>query len=426
MPSSGRSAASDASDQLARRIARARADRARRRGTRAAARDPSGARCGHFDDSHDAARMPVRFDARHDEAGAVQRMRDRGRAEARARRSPPTRTESRRTAARARRRDRAAARRSTYAGVARTTARASNASPAAVSHANGPRPRDRVDARRSSRTCVRPAARDERADHLAQAAGQRLERARPADARLRRWLAAEGAQQAAVLPLGLDEPREQRAAPTADRRRRRGCRRAAARRGTSSLRAEAPRHERADRLVRVVAPSAARTARRPSASCRPTRTASCVTNGPTRVGMPSTDAAGSGAGARRAGCRRGAAAWSETSRSPRPSSWHSAIAFGLLDQQRVGAAVDGEAVDLLADDDAAGARARARARRTTRRGASSSYAAASPAMPPPTMTTSTASGVVEWWWSRAGIRDAIDVRMTRRTPTRQPARQPLP
>ena len=45
-----------------------------------------------------------------------------------------------------------------------------------------------------------------------------------------------------------------------------------------------------------------------------------------------------------------------TSRSPRPSSSHSAIAVGFLDEQRIGAGVDREAVDVFAQDDAAGAR----------------------------------------------------------------------
>ncbi len=62
-------------------------------------------------------------------------------------------------------------------------------------------------------------------------------------------------------------------------------------------------------------------------------------------------------------------------------------AVGLLDQQRVGSAVDGVAVDLFAQDDAADARDRSRAARTARAGDCSSYAVARPAMPPPTMTT---------------------------------------
>ena len=68
-------------------------------------------------------------------------------------------------------------------------------------------------------------------------------------------------------------------------------------------------------------------------------------------------------------------------------------AVRLLNQQRVGAAVDREAVDLFAEDDAAGA---SRALEHDERDAAalcSSYAAASPAMPPPTMTTSGIAGL---------------------------------
>ena len=79
---------------------------------------------------------------------------------------------------------------------------------------------------------------DERADQLAQAARQRSKRAVAAAGR---WDspagAAERAQQAAVLALRFDEARKQRTAPTGDRRRRRECPRAAARRGSRRLRA---------------------------------------------------------------------------------------------------------------------------------------------------------------------------------------------
>ena len=75
-----------------------------------------------------------------------------------------------------------------------------------------------------------------------------------------------------------------------------------------------------------------------------------------RVGMPSTDAAGSAmqppaaldvGEARRLGRDEPIAEADLPAQRDR---------LGLLDQQRVGAAVDREAVDLFAEDDAAGAR----------------------------------------------------------------------
>ena len=179
MPSSGRSAASDrATSSRVGPLERVR-DRARRRRTRAAARDPSGARCGHFDDSHDAARMPVPSDARHDEAGAVQRMRhgvaregerdvavDAYGISAHRPRELGVVLAQRASAVDVRRRRRA------------TTARASNVSPRGVSTRNGRAPSTRRSRPAcSSRTASGGSARDERAHHLAQAAGQRSERA---------------------------------------------------------------------------------------------------------------------------------------------------------------------------------------------------------------------------------------------------------
>ena len=88
-------------------------------------------------------------------------------------------------------------------------------------------------------------------------------------------------------------------------------------------------------------------------------------NGPMRVGMPSTELAGSG--------MQTSAALDE--REARRLGRHEPIAeaellaerdaVGLLDEQRVGPAVDREAVDLLAEDDAAGARRALEQRRTS-------------------------------------------------------------
>ena len=86
--------------------------------------------------------------------------------------------------------------------------------------------------------------------------------------------------------------------------------------------------------------AAGRTARRPSAACRATRTGASRTNGPSRVGMPSTDAAGSG-------CSR-PPRWMYASarrlRRDQPIAEAELLAepdaFGFLHQQRIGAGVD--------------------------------------------------------------------------------------
>ena len=77
------------------------------------------------------------------------------------------------------------------------------------------------------------------------------------------------------------------------------------------------------------------------------------TNGPTRVGMPSTDAAGSG-WRRPPRCTKASrGSLVVTSRSRKPNLLTQRNAFRLLDEQRVGSAVDRETVDLFAQDDAA-------------------------------------------------------------------------
>ena len=152
--------------------------------------------------------------------------------------------ESRRTGARARRRDRAISALVTYAGVARTTARAVDAPRRSASRtANGPRVR--AIARR--RRCCEPDAGRGRSRGRARATislrppGSDLNAPSIAGsaagcARLGRRLRNARSRLPCVL-LGLDEARERARAPTADRRRPRGCRRAAARPGRSSLRA---------------------------------------------------------------------------------------------------------------------------------------------------------------------------------------------
>ena len=299
MPSSGRSAASDVATSSASRlfervgIARAADERAH------AARGPPGARCGHFDDSHDAARMPVLSTRGTTKPDPFSGWRDRVALE---RQRDGRRRRVRDLAAEPRELRVAIAQRARAVDVRRRReddrACARSVSPPAVRTTNGPRP---VDARRRarvvSRTMPAPSARDERAHHLAQAAGQRPERA-VGDRGAVAVLASRNARsRLPCVALGVDEARKQRAdrqpvdvagVDAGEQRLGEIGRR---------LRAEAPRHERADRFVRLVASRAGRTARRPCAACPATRTASCVTNGPMRVGMPRTDAAGSG-------CRR--------------------------------------------------------------------------------------------------------------------------
>ena len=174
--------------------------------------------------------------------------------------------------------------------------------------------------------------RDERAHQLAEAAGQRLERAVGAGDR-RSGRGVHGARKArSRLPccaLGLDEAREQRA----DRQPIdvAGVDAGEQRLGEIGRRfvAEAPAHERADRFVGVVASRAARRAPRPCAACPATRRGACATNGPTRVGMPSTDAAGSGCSRPPRWMYASRGGLVGTSRSPRPSSSHSAMPSGF-------------------------------------------------------------------------------------------------
>ena len=207
MPSSGRSAASaidtsSSSDCSSASGSRAPPTNARistrsvRRPVRPLRRQPRG--------GEDAGALG----ARHDESRSVQRMGDGGSRGRRARRCPWTRRGSPRRAARGRCRRRARDRRPRTPASVTMSARPAIGSPSPVSDAR------RIE-RRCRRTAVfeldrRPAAaRDQRADQLAQAAGQRSKRA--VRRRVGGTIAAERAQQAAVLALGLDEAGKQRA-----------------------------------------------------------------------------------------------------------------------------------------------------------------------------------------------------------------------
>ena len=219
----------------------------------------SGARCGHFDDSHDAARMPLPSTRGTTKPDPFSGWRDVG---ARGRRARRSRVDAYGTSLAEPRelrvRSRSTSAPVTYAGVASDDGAAARTSPdCGLARGTGRR------ARRSTRATprvqpdgVRPAARaDERAHHLAQAAGQRLERAVDAGVRaaVGARAAAKRAQQAAVLALGLDEAREQRvhrqpidvAGVNAREQRLGEIRRRLARRSGASM-------KRADRLVGLV------------------------------------------------------------------------------------------------------------------------------------------------------------------------------
>ena len=148
MPSSGRRAASDRATSSASDCSSASGSRAPPTNVRIST-DPSGARCGHFDDSHDAARMPVRLDARHDVARSVQADARRRRASKRERDRGGRRVgDFGARGGRSRRRRSRTSAAVTYAGVARPRGRA------LVCEAPGRRPTWKRLALRAPRRCV--------------------------------------------------------------------------------------------------------------------------------------------------------------------------------------------------------------------------------------------------------------------------------
>ena len=171
-----------------------------------------------------------------------------------------------------------------------------------------------------------------------------------------------------MRPFGFGEPREERA-------HRQAIDVAGVDAGEQRLRevggglgAEAPRHERADRFV---APSSRRAGRRAPRPC-----AACPASENSRVRDERPDARRNAE--HRRGRQRMQRAAAQDEGEPRRLGRHQAIAEAellaeldavrLLDEQRVGTGVDREAVDLLAEDDAARrARASSRTNGTPRR-----------------------------------------------------------
>ena len=175
------------------------------------------------------------LDARHHETGSIQRMRDRAAAK------------GERDGAGRRVRDLAGQARELLVAIARSArwsrTRASpgprrgrrSRRPSTSATTNGPRPVIGGDAGVQPDVGRDRSRVDQRAHHLAQAAGQRSEHA----ARIRRarlGRRSEGANDAAVRRAPPWRAAETAPAPTTDRRRPRECRRAAARRGRSWLR----------------------------------------------------------------------------------------------------------------------------------------------------------------------------------------------
>ena len=274
------------------------------------------------------------------------------------------------------------------AGTATITARASRLLRRSSSvTVNGPRP---VELRRPSasyRTCRRRGDCDERVDELRDAVRERDERAVAATAcRAARRAARAGRCRACVR---LDQPREQRMHRQLLDVAGVDARRAAARRDSRT--ASSPKRRR---MNAPIDSSCGRRARRATISarhaqlCRATRTERRRHEAaPAASAARGTTPPGAARGGRPAARRPCAAAASGRADRRARARGTASTRGRLLHEQRVGPAVDDEAVDVLGDDDAAGARPLARARAGAMPRRCSSHAAASPAMPPPTMTT---------------------------------------